>query len=300
MQTIPRTHVIYAMSRDHEPVARVAAGSVVCFETCDCFADQIADARAVFHELDWSRINPATGPVFVEGALPGDVLRVAVERITVRGSQAVMVTAPGLGAIGAELHEPYVRLVPLIDNHAVLPGGIRWPLEPMIGVIGVAPAAASVSCGTPGGHGGNMDCKLVRRGATLWLPVHAEGALFALGDVHAAMGDGEVSVCGLEVPAEVVVRLDVVKGRRLPTPLVATPEAICTIASAVTLDEAAGLATRQMADFVSDGAGLPLADAIDLMSIAGDLQICQVVDPLKTCRFSLPRTVADTLGITLE
>jgi amidase len=96
------------------------------------------------------------------------------------------------------------------------------------------------------------------------------------------------------------VRLDVVKGRRLPTPLVTTPEAISTLASAVTLDEAAGLATRQMAHFLADVAGLSLADAIDLMSIAGELQICQVVDPLKTCRFSLPRAVAATLGITLE
>lgn len=300
MERIPRTHVVYAMSRDNAPVAKIASGSDVCFETCDCFADQIASEQAAFTELDWNRINPATGPVYVQDAQPGDVLRVEIKRITPRSHQAVMVTAPGLGAIGDELQQPQIRTVPLAEGFALLPGGVRWPLKPMIGVIGVAPAGDAVPCGTPDAHGGNMDCKIITEGCTLWLPVNVEGALFALGDLHAAMGDGEVSVCGLEIPGEVVVNLRVVKNRPLPTPMIGTADALYTLASAKTLDEAAQLATRNMAHFVANHSAVTLADAINLMSITGDLQICQVVDPLKTCRFALPRSVAAQLNIQLD
>jgi amidase len=300
MEKISRTHLVYAMSRDNAPVATVASGSDVCFETCDCFEDQIASEQAAFTELDWSRINPATGPVYVQDANPGDVLRVEIKRITPTSHQAVMVTAPGLGVIGDELQQPQIRTVPLEDGFALLPGGVRWPLKPMIGVIGVAPAEEPISCGTPDAHGGNMDCKIITEGCTLWLPVNVPGALFALGDLHAAMGDGEVSVCGLEIPGEVVVNLSVVKNRALPTPMMSTADTLYTLASAKTLDQAAELATRNMAHFVADYSQVSLADAINLLSITGDLQICQVVDPLKTCRFALPRSVAEQLNLQLD
>lgn len=300
MEKIPRTHVVYAMSRDNAPVISIASGSDVCFETCDCFEDQIASEQATFTELDWSRINPATGPVYVQNAEPGDILRVEIKRITPRSNQAVMVTAPGLGVIGSQLQQPQIRTIPLEEGYALLPGGVRWPLKPMIGVIGVAPAGEAVPCGTPDAHGGNMDCKIITEGCTLWLPVNVPGALFALGDLHAAMGDGEVSVCGLEIPGEVVVNLTVVKECALPTPMISTQEALYTLASAETLDDAAKLATHNMAHFVADHSQLSLADAINVLSITGDLQICQVVDPLKTCRFALPRSVATQLNISLD
>ena len=300
MEKILRTQVIYAMSRHNLPVAHVPSGSDVCFETCDCFSDQIASEQAAFNELDWKHINPATGPIFVENAQPGDVLRVEIKSIILHSQQAVMVTAPGLGVIGDELVQPQIRTVPIEDGYAHLPGGVRWPLKPMIGVIGVAPSGDEISCGTPDAHGGNMDCKIITEGCTLWLPVNVEGALFALGDLHAAMGDGEVSVCGLEVPGEVVVNLSVSKGHPLPTPMMSTADALYTLASAATLDEAAQIATRNMAHFVAEHTHISLADAINLLSITGDLQICQVVDPLKTCRFALPRAVANQLKLTLE
>ncbi|PVZ84875.1 acetamidase [Serratia sp. S1B] len=300
MEKIPHTHVVYAMSRDNAPVISIASGSDVCFETCDCFEDQIASEQATFTELDWSRINPATGPVYVQDAQPGDILRVEIKRITPRSHQAVMVTAPGLGVIGSQLQQPQIRTVPLVEGYALLPGGVRWPLKPMIGVIGVAPAGDAVPCGTPDAHGGNMDCKIITEGCTLWLPVNVPGALFALGDLHAAMGDGEVSVCGLEIPGEVVVNLTVVKECALPTPMMTTEDALYTLASAKTLDDAATLATHNMAHFVADHSELSLADAINVLSITGDLQICQVVDPLKTCRFALPRSVANQLNIRLD
>ncbi|WP_024560890.1 acetamidase/formamidase family protein [Franconibacter pulveris 601] len=300
MTVISRTEVVYAMSRDNAPVATVASGSEVTFQTCDCFSDQIASADAAFTELDWQRINPATGPVYVEGAKAGDVLRVDIKRIALTHSQAVMVTAPQLGVVGDELEKPQITIVPIENNEALLPGGVRVPLNPMIGVIGVAPAGEPISCGTPDSHGGNMDCKVIAEGATLYLPVNVDGALFALGDLHAAMGDGEVSVCGLEIPGEVTVTLSVVKDRPLPTPMLENADALYTLGSAKTLDEAASLATRNMAHFVADNAGMTLDQAITLLSIAGNLQICQVVDPLKTCRYALPKAVAAQLNLRIE
>lgn len=299
MLKIANTQVIYAMSRENAPVARISTNTDVSFATCDCFSDQIQTADAVFNQLDWQRINPATGPVFIEDAQPGDVLKVEIKSIELRGNQAVMVTAPQLGVIGDELTEPRILVVPIDNGEAQLPGGVSVPINPMIGVIGVAPAGEAISCGTPDSHGGNMDCKMITAGSTLYLPVNVEGALFALGDLHAAMGDGEVSVCGLEVAGDVVVNLSVIKNRRLPTPMLENGDSIFTLASALTLDDAAALATRNMAHFIADNTDVTLPDAINLLSISGDLQICQVVDPLKTCRFALPKRVAEQLKLKI-
>lgn len=299
MVQIDNKQVIYAMSRDNQPVATVKSGTDVVFNTCDCFSDQIATKETEFTQLDWQRINPATGPVFIEGAEPGDVLKVKIKRITLARDWAVMVTAPGLGVIGNELTAPKVTIIPIADDHAQLPGGVSVKIQPMIGVIGVAPAGEAISCGTPDSHGGNLDCKEIVAGSTLWLRVNVPGALFALGDLHAAMGDGEVSVCGLEITGEVTVELSIIKGRRLPLPMLENDDTLFTLASALTLDEAANMAARNMAHFIADNSALSLEEAINMLSVAGDLQICQVVDPLKTCRFALPKTIARQLALNI-
>ena len=144
-----------------------------------------------------------------------------------------------------------------------------------------------------------MDCKIITEGTTLYLPVNVPGALLALGDLHAAMGDGEVSVCGMEIAGEVTVTVSVIRDRALPTPMAQTADTIYTIASSVLLDDAANLATRNMVRFVVSETGLSTDDAVNLLSVAGNLQICQVVDPQKTCRYALPKSIAQQLGIAL-
>ncbi|SFB96223.1 amidase [Pragia fontium DSM 5563 = ATCC 49100] len=299
MITITREKLIYAMSASNPPVCRVPPKTDICFQTCDCFEDQIESKDTPFNGLDWNRINPATGPVYIEGAQPGDILKVTIKAITVTAKQAVMVTMPQLGVLGDELTQAEVKIVPLQDGFAHLPGGIQSPLKPMIGVIGVAPEGEAISCGTPDKHGGNMDSKIIRQGATLWLPVNVEGALLALGDLHAGMGDGEVSGCGLEVAGEVVLSVEVIKGKRYPLPMVIDEQYVYTIASELTVDEAVTSATKNMTNLLVEQGNLTRSDAISLMSIVGDLQICQVVDPLKTCRFAMPQQVIQQLGIKL-
>lgn len=276
---------------------RVASGSTVDIETCDCFEDQIEHADQDFGTLDWERINPATGPIYVEGAEVGDLLVVHIEQITL-ADQGVMTTGPGLGVFGDELAANAIRILPVQDSVVTFSDSISFPVRPMIGVIGTAPKDESVACGTPGDHGGNMDCRRITEGAYLVLPVNVPGALFALGDVHAAMGDGEVAVCGVEIAATVRVTLQVLKGKSWPSPMIVDDERLITISSAVQLDDAATRCVKEMGHLLENECQLDKADAAFLLSAIGELRVCQVVDPLKTARFEFPRLMAEQLGFT--
>lgn len=292
---ISKEHTVYAMSPNNEPVAHVASGTTVEIHTCDCFADQIQSESQAFGALDWERINPVTGPIYVEGANPGDLLVVHIQRIDL-ADHGVMTTGPDLGVMGDELTENTIRMVPVRDGKAMFSEDLELPLHPMIGVIGTAPAEQSIPCGTPGDHGGNMDCKRITEGAWLILPVNVPGALFALGDLHAAMGDGEVAVCGIEIAATVTVQLHLLQGKKWPVPMLVDEQHIITIASEEKLDDAATRAVKNMVHFLEDECGMDKAEATLLLSAAGDLRVCQVVDPLKTARFELPRWIAEKQG----
>nr|WP_206885267.1 acetamidase/formamidase family protein [Alicyclobacillus mali (ex Roth et al. 2021)] len=296
--TLDPTHIVYSFASFHPPALSVPAGAVVQIETCDCFENQIEREDQDFGTLDWNRINPATGPIHVQGAMPGDVLAVHILDIKL-AKRGIMTTGPGLGVMGGHLAENAIRFVEIEHGQVVLPGGVRAPLRPMIGVIGVAPADGEVPCGTPGDHGGNMDCTRIAPGAVLLLPVSVQGALFALGDLHAAMGDGEVGVSGVEIAGRVTVRLEVIRDAACPAPMVISADDVSVIASADTLDAAAELATERAATWIAAAAHLHLADATMLLSASGRLRICQVVDPLKTARMEIDRGLLEQLRVEL-
>lgn len=298
MITVTADRCVYSLSGDVAPVARVLSGDSLALETSDCFAGQVVASGDTADGVDWDTINPATGPVYVDGALPGDVLSVVVEELEIAGN-GVMAVSDGFGVLRERFSGTSFRTVTIEHDVAVLPGGRRVPLRPMIGVIGVAPPGEAVPCGSPGSHGGNMDTRLIGAGATVYLPVAVPGALLAAGDLHAAMGDGEICGTGVEVAGRVRLRVDVRRDLTLVNPAVETADVVATIASAVTLDEAADLATRDMADLLCARAGLSACDATMLMSVAGELQVSQVVDPLKTARFALPKPVLAGLGSAL-
>ena len=288
--------IIYEFNKVHKPIRTIAAGSTVTIQTYDCFQNQIQSEETEVTAIDWNKINPATGPLYVEGAEPGDVLKVKIEKIDI-GDQGVMVVGPELGVMGHALSKMESKILPIQDGH-VLFNDLQIPLNKMIGVIGVAPEGEGVNCGTPGAHGGNMDNKMVTEGATLYFPVFAEGALFALGDLHAAMGDGEVSVSGVEVPGEVIVTLDVIKGASLRHPMLEDAETFTQIVSASTLDEAAKTAAVEMIERIAEKSSLPVSEITMLMSAVGQSEICQIVDPLMTARFVVPKWVLEKLGVT--
>lgn len=281
-------NVVYSFSRRNCPRAKAAPGDTVIFETMDCFSGQLRSSEDKFEKIGWDRINPATGPLYVEGANDGDTLCVEIADIQVDGS-GVMVAVPGLGAAPDRIRESTTFAVPLRYGLAHLPQGVISEVKPMVGVIGNAPAVEDVPCGTPGPHGGNLDTKVIQAGSTVYLPVFTDGALLALGDLHALMGDGEVLVCGVEVPGRVTVNLGLVKGWRAPCPIVETEEAFFVIWSAETLDEACRGAVNASIDLVRESLGCPEVDALALLSVLGNLQISQVVDPLKTVRMEVPK-----------
>ena len=295
MLTIKRDTVIYAMSPKNTPVATAKSGDTVVFETNDCFGGQIVKESDKMGELDWSRINPATGPLFVEGAEKGDTLKVEIISIEL-AEQAACVEAPGEGLTGPAATEENTKILPIKNGCAVFNSFIELPVKAMIGVIGTAPEVDEISTGTPDAHGGNMDCKRIGEGTVLYLPVNVEGALLAMGDLHAVMGDGEVCVCGAEIAGAVTVRVSVVKGRTLPLPFLVTKTHAMAIASAEGLDAAAEATVLNMREFLVNELKMLPHEAGMLLSLAGDLRICQAVDPNKTCRMELPLDIVEKMG----
>ena len=282
---------VFALGDSKENAVKVQQGEILEFHTRDCFNNQIDSEDYVMDVLDWDHINPATGPEYVEGAEKGDVLKVEILDIKL-DDMGTMCCLPENGVLGADITENQVKKVPIKDGKAIF-NQFELPLNPMIGVIGVAPENESVPCGTPGRHGGNMDNTKIAKGATLYLPVFHDGAYFGCGDVHACMGDGEIMVSGIEIGAVVSVRLTVLKGVSIDNPRLEDAENIYTIASSEDIEKAIYTATKDMCGILQKNLGYTLNEAGMLMSAAGNLQFCQVVDPERTVRMAIPKTICD-------
>ncbi len=287
MKTIPADRQIYAFSPRMTPAAHASLGETLVFETQDALGGQVRGETDVLTDLDFSRINPATGPVFVNGAEPGDTLVVRVLAIEPADSGAI-VTGPGMGVLGDETARHATRILPVRDG-AVFFDGLRLPARPMIGVIGVAPSEGRHPTGTAHRHGGNMDTKEIVAGCTVYLPVAQPGALLALGDVHALQGDGEVCVSACEVDAQVTVEVDVIRGPRAEWPFVEDEDAVYALVSLPTIQEALEEATRQAVRLLQAARGLSHEDAYMLASLAVDVGISQLVDPNRTAKARIPK-----------
>lgn len=278
---------VYAMSKNNEPILKVPNGATVIFNTKDCFGNQITTSDTKVDALDWNHINPATGPVYVEGAEPGDILKVDIKKIEIE-DHYTMVTGKDMGVYGDKLTGSETRVMPIKEGKVRFSDTIEIPIRPMIGVIGVAPEEEAISCGTPGEHGGNMDCKEIKEASTLLLPVNVPGALLSMGDLHGVMGDGEVSVCGAEVPGVVTVSIEVLKNSNLPTPAIINETHVMPIASEVLLEDAITKVVEKSVGFLTKFSKMEPGEAVTFLSLASDLKICQVVDPLKTVRMEIP------------
>lgn len=299
MKRISKEHHIIVMSPRHNAVAQAESGSTVVFETYDCFTNQITSEEQTSSSVDRSKINPATGPLYVEGAEPGDTLKVEILDIHI-ADQGVMAISPLRGALAGTIKEEKTKLIPIVNGEAVFNDTLRLTINPMIGVIGTAPKEDDIPTSTPGTHGGNMDCKRIVKGSTLYLPVNVAGGLLAMGDVHAVMGDGEIVICGLEIPAEVKVRITVLKGHELPLPMLVDKDHVMTIASADTLDEASEKAIKQMHTFLAEVVKMDFHEAAMFLSVGADLKVCQIVNPQKTARMELPIWVLESHGYELN
>lgn len=298
MQQLGDERVLFAFACDLEPALTVESGETVRIRTKDCFGNQVRTSEDALDEIDWDAINPATGPVFVKGARPGGALKVVIENIEL-DDQTASCTGKDEGVCGDRFDAWSTRLCAIKNDELVWNDKLSIPLNPMIGVIGVAPAGDPVNCGTPGSHGGNMDNTAITTGATLYFPVAVEGALFGCGDMHAAMGDGEISVSGAEVAGYATVTLTALPDLHVTDPIIENETHLGIIASAESLDAAADRAVHEMVDLLHDRTGTPQDELVMLLSLVADVQVCQMVDPEKTVRFMVPKYVLEALEFSL-
>lgn len=278
------------MSKDHKPTQYVKSGEIIAFKTYDCYCNKLISENQPIDSIKEELSNPATGPLYIEGAEVGDILKIEIIDIKVNNKGA-MRTRPNVGILGEVFKESKVKIIHIEDNKAIFNEKIQIPIKPMIGVIGVAPKGIDVNTMVPDMHGGNMDCKRIVKGAIVYLPVNVLGGLLSIGDLHAIMADGEIVICGLEIDGEVTIRVDVIKNKVLPLPMVVEGDHIMTIASKETLDAAAKQATINMHNFLLDELKMDVHEAGMLLSLVGDLKICQIVDPLMTARMEFPKSI---------
>ena len=277
---------------------KVPSGETVRIRTKDCFGNQLQGPEDQLSEIDWEAINPATGPIYVEGAVAGGTLKVHIDNIEL-DAQTSSCTGKDEGVCGDRFSDWATHFCKVEDGKVVWDERLSIPLAPMIGVIGVAPEGEPVNCGTPGKHGGNMDNTAIAAGATLYFPVAVDGALFGCGDMHAVMGDGEVSVSGAEVAGYATVTLTALPELSVPNPLIENETHFGIIVSAESLDKAAELAVQQMVDLLASRTNESEADLVMLLSLVADVRVCQMVDPEKTVRFMVPKYVLDAIGFSL-
>jgi len=244
---------------------------------------------SIDERVDFSKVNPATGPVFVNGTSPGDTLKVFIKKIDL-DKQGVTVAMKGLGVLGHKVKGSQVEIIP-IGSDAIMFAGQKLPRRPMIGVIGVAPAEGEVPNSTPGDHGGNMDTLDVSPGAYVYLPVFVNGAYFAIGDIHATMGNGEICGTGVECRAEVELTLDICKEYHWQIPVIETGDSFYFVGSADTLDNAVKKAADEAVMFLEKINQIPWNTAYMLASLSADVIVSQAVNPLKTARIRIPKSI---------
>lgn len=281
---------VYHFSKENEAVKTVKKGETASFKTLDCFSNQVRSEEQLITSIDFNRVNPATGPVFLEGAKKGDVLVADIMDIRIE-DQGFISTLPDTGPLFEKTGELRTKRVPVEDRNIVF-NDVRFPANPMVGVIGVAPEQGKVPCGFPGAHGGNMDCSKIVKGTRLYFPVNVEGALFQLGDLHASMGDGEISGAGVEIPGEVDIKFDLIEDLDLKWPVLETDDMWYTIASDESFETALKYATNQINDLVSKAYGWDATDTYLYMSAVGSFEICQGCKPSAfpaVVRFGVPK-----------
>ena len=292
---VSRDQIVWAFGPDLEPVLEVERGATVTFETNDCFSGQIQTEDDLVTEIDLNRVNSATGPVAVRGAEPGDSL--VVELLDVRPADRGFATLiPGFGQLIEQVRSPLTRVFEVEDGWIRQTDRIRFPARPMVGVVGVATGGETLSNGLAGQHGGNLDNHLHGKGARIYFPVRQPGGMFAVGDMHASMGDGEICFTGVEIAGEVDVRFELLKGTQATWPVTELAESWVAHATAPDFPEALQLVSEEAARLLVDQWGFTIEDAFIFLSVACDAGIAQACKPCPgfgtIARFSIPRIPA--------
>nr|GAT48790.1 predicted protein [Mycena chlorophos] len=313
IHTVRKEQCHLAWDHSIPPILRVNSGETVTFDCLDASNGQITASSTVdaIKNLVFSQLDQVNGPIYVEGAQPGDTLQIDV--LSVKPADwGWTASIPGFGLLADEFPEPALKIWKLEALDELQSGGafawfdeaksMRIPLRPFCGEMGVAPGKpGAFSTIPPYATGGNIDTKHLSARSTLYLPVEVEGALFSIGDGHAAQGDGEVCGTAIETPMTVSVRLTVRKDRpytttpHFTTIATSSEEFYTTTGVGPDLREAARSAVRNMIEFLGTARDLSRIDAYLLCSVAGDLRLHEVVDmPNYVVGMMMPKSVLGT------
>jgi acetamidase/formamidase len=305
--TIHHHQCHYGWNRENPPVARVAPGESVEFHPVDSSGGQLTQASTVadIATLDFARVNPVAGPVYIEGAEPGDAVKVTLLHFAPSG-WGWTANIPGFGLLADQFKDPALHIWKY-DAETLAPAmygpGGRVPLKPFCGTIGLAPAEAGQhSIVPPRRMGGNLDIRDMSAGTELYLPVEVAGGLFSVGDTHATQGDGEVCGTAIESPCSLAAKFELIKGAKLAFPRFTTPGPVSrhldakgyevTTGIGPDLMEGARAAVSGMIDLLSKRYNMNAVDAYMLCSVCGDLRISEIVDmPNWVVSFYFPRIV---------
>lgn len=267
---------VYTFAPENTPAETALSGEVLLFKSMDCFSGQITSEDQAMQMLDLEHTNPAAGPVWIEGAEIGDVLAVDILDVAV-GSTGVACSMEGDGPL-SHMAQVRTRLFPIEDGYAQF-NGIQWPVRPMVGVIGTAPADKSIGCGYAGDHGGNMDSRHIRKGARVYLPVRVPGAMLQMGDVHATMGDGELCGTGIEVDSEILVKTHLFKNFQLNWPVTETEDWWYVNTTGETYDESLQRGCEELCRLMQPAYGWDVTDIFIYLSVQGTVEINQGMRP---------------------
>lgn len=300
--TLPAENTHNRWSAAIPPVLTVPSGAVVEVFTKEASDGQITPetTAADLAAVDFGLIHALTGPIAVEGAMPGDLLAVTIHAAEVQGPGWSGIF-PGFGFLADEFTDPWIRSFEMAPGATEVrfDDGITLPLAPFPGVLGVAPATEEMLVTIPPrANGGNMDNRHMGAGTTVYLPVQVPGANFSIGDAHAVQGDGEVSGSAIEVPMRLLLTLEVVENpRSITEPEYETAAYYGTTGFATTIDEAAKKATRAMIGWIVTEHGLTREEAYVLCSLAGDLKISETVDvPHMLVSMHMPKSIFGAAG----
>ena len=296
VQYDPQT-VYFTYCYSHPPVARIASGDTVVTKTRDASNDAFAVTdKTLFPKIDLTKVNPQTGPFFIEGAEPGDTLKVRIDKISLNRDWGWGGSIPFFGALAPEYKTMMVtppvpdqlfvwrldasRNVGILEMPKSKIGRVTIPLRPFFGTIGTAPPGKEcISSLVPGPNGANMDFNEVVQGVTMYFPVFEPGALFMLGDGHAAQGDGEIMGAAIETSFDVQFTVEVIKGKKINWPRLENDRYIMSIGSTRPLMDALRLACADLIDWLATDYGYDKMEAYQLLGQQAVLKIANVVDP---------------------
>ena len=291
MKHLDREQHVYVLDPQNAPAISIDSGEELMVETWDAFQGERDPAALGAKQL----LGPVTGPIYVNGAEPGDALKVDFISITPKEGAAHMVM-PGRGFLEERFTEGYPTIIKFDSGYAVLPGGVRLPLASSMGLVATTPTYPQRTASDSGPYGGDIDMKELVQGSALYLPVFVPGGMLAMGDCHAVVGDGAVAGTGAECSSDTHIRVSVEKGMGIRGPRALTPDYFVVLSHGEELGPAMKQAVRDMVDFLVNEKGMSPYDAYTLLSLAGDVRVSRTFRPISPVKMMLSRKVLEQLG----